>query len=90
MNGKEELARSKLLADLDGQPPPATISTGQPSTLKTYLGLARIFGDEAVSFVQKKIDESERGEEEEVIADESQMLYLLSHVQSSGELPDGI
>lgn len=54
-----------------------TLSTGDPSTLGTYLRLAEIFGPKAVEFIQKKIDESPNGADEEVIADESQMLLLL-------------
>ena len=54
------------------------LSTGDPSTLGTYKKLAQIFGSKAVEFIQKKIDESPNGENEEVIAAESQMLYLLA------------
>ncbi len=54
-----------------------TLSTGDPSTLGTYKKLAMLFGDKAVKFIQDKIDESPNGKEEEVIADESQMLILL-------------
>jgi len=52
------------------------ISTGQDSTLKTYLGLAKVFGPKAEKFIQDKIDE--QGEDEEVMSDETQMLYLLA------------
>lgn len=55
-----------------------TISTGEPSTLGTYLKIAKIFGEKAEAFIQQKIDEHEKGAEEEVIADESQMLMLLA------------
>jgi len=54
-----------------------TISTGDPSTLGTYKKLATIFGEKAVKFIQDKIDESPDGENEEVIADERQMMFLL-------------
>ena len=54
-----------------------TISTGEPATLGTYLKIAKFFGKGAEAFMRKKIDESPMGENEEVIADESQMLYLL-------------
>jgi len=54
------------------------LSTGEESTLKTYKKLAVIFGEKAVDFIQKKIDESPNGEAEEVLADERQMLMLLS------------
>ena len=56
------------------------ISTGEDSTLGTYRKLANIIfgeGNPAVKFIDKKIAESPDGENEEVIADESQMLYLL-------------
>lgn len=39
---------------------------------------ATLFGQKAVDFIQQKIDESKNGENEEVIADESQMLFLLA------------
>ncbi len=57
-----------------------TLSTGDSSTLGTYKKLAGIFGNAAVQFIQNKIDESPNGEDEEVIADESQMLLLLSTI----------
>ena len=54
------------------------LSTGQNSTLGTYRGIAAIFGKKAIQFIQDKIDESPNGEDEEVLADESQMLLLLA------------
>lgn len=54
------------------------LSTGDPSTLGTYKKLARIFGDKAVSFIDGKIAESPNGENEIVIADESQMIMVLA------------
>lgn len=60
-----------------------TISTGQPSTLKTYLGIARFFGPKAVAFIEQKIAESPSGEDEEVIADERQVLYLFAQMAAS-------
>lgn len=54
------------------------ISTGQPSTLGTYKQLAVIFGPKAVAFIEKQIKESPHGEDEEVIADERQVLMLLA------------
>ena len=56
------------------------LSVGLPSTLGSYLKLCSIFfGEESpqYKFIQGKVDESPNGLEEEVIADESQMLYLL-------------
>jgi len=56
-----------------------TISTGEPSTLGTYLKIGEaLHADRFVYFIKSKIDESENGEKEEVIADESQMMFLLS------------
>lgn len=55
-----------------------TLSTGDPSTLGTYKKLSAMFGPKAVAFIQEKIDESPNGEDEEVIAHESQMLILLA------------
>ena len=54
------------------------LSTGDPSTLGTYKKIAVLFGDKAVKFIQDKIDESPNGEDEEVIAAESQVMFLLS------------
>lgn len=56
------------------------LSTGQPSTLGSYLDLCNLFfGPESnqSKFITDKINESSKGREEEVIADESQMLFLL-------------
>ena len=52
-----------------------TISTGEPSTVGTYLKIAKFFGENAENFMQTYCDKY--GEDEEVIAEESQMLYLL-------------
>jgi len=52
--------------------------TGDPSTLGTYKKIATLFGDKAVKFIQSKIDASPNGEDEIVIADESQMLMLFA------------
>jgi hypothetical protein len=54
------------------------LSTGQDSTLGTYKLLATLFGEEAVDFINQKIIESPNGEDEEVLADESQMLHLFT------------
>jgi hypothetical protein len=55
-----------------------TISTGQPSTLGTYLGIAKVFGPKAEKFIQDKIDDSPNGETEEVLAEETQMLQIFA------------
>ena len=56
------------------------LSTGQDSTLESYLMLCNlVFGEGSAQskFIQSKVDESPNGLKEEVIADESQMLMLL-------------
>lgn len=57
------------------------ISTGEDSTLGTYREIAFLLGgfkeNEATRFIDQKIAESPNGENEEVIADERQMMYLL-------------
>ena len=61
------------------------LSTGADATLGEYLKLTvAVFGDNssAAKFLRKKIAESPNGEKEEVIADERQMLLLLTGMQS--------
>jgi len=57
------------------------ISTGEPSNLKTYRNIALILSgseeSKAVKFFDEKIAQSPNGKNEEVVADESQMLYLI-------------
>ena len=56
------------------------LSTGHDATLGTYRRLSvAVFGadSKAVEFLDGKIAESPNGEDEEVLADEVQMLYLL-------------
>ena len=56
------------------------LSTGQDSTLASYLKLCLvIFGPASpqVKFIVDKIATSPNGAHEEVIAEESQMMYLL-------------
>jgi len=67
------------------------LSTGQDSTLGTYLGLAAaVFGESShqVRFIKQKIAESPRGADEEVITDERQMLYLLVNMPEDNSLED--
>ncbi len=64
-----------------------TLSTGMPSTLGSYLKLCNIFfGEESVQtkFIQEKIVSSPNGANEEVIAEESQMMYLLFNLPPEG------
>ncbi len=56
------------------------LSDGSNSTLGRWMELANaVFGEDSKQskFLQKKIDESPNGVNEEVIADESQLLYVL-------------
>lgn len=60
-----------------------TLSTGAPATLGNYLKLsAAVFGldSPATRFLQEKIDK--QGPDEEVIAAESQMVYMLATLHS--------
>lgn len=64
-----------------------TLSTGMPSTLGSYLKLCNIFfGEESVQtkFILEKIASSPNGAHEEVIAEESQMMYLLFNLPPEG------
>ena len=58
-----------------------SLSKKEPATLGSYLKISRLFGEAAEKFIQDKIAESPYGENELVIADESQMLYLLSSIK---------
>jgi hypothetical protein len=49
-------------------------------TLGDYKKLCEIMFPNATEFIQKKINESPYKEKEEVWAHESQMLYLLNHI----------
>lgn len=58
------------------------ISTGEPSTLETYLKIAKVvFGDKAEKWVQDKIKTAKNHENEVVIADEGQVMMMLARVQ---------
>ena len=56
------------------------LSTGENSTLGEYRKIAKIFGKAAIDFIDEKIATSPNGKDEEVIADESQMLILFAHL----------
>jgi len=61
-----------------------TLSIGMPSTLGSYLKLCNLFfGEDSAQakFIQTKVDESPNGLDEEVIAEESQMMYLLASLK---------
>ena len=64
------------------------LSTGQDSTLASYLRLCLvIFGKDSpqVQFITDKIAASPNGAHEEVIAEESQMMYLLVNLPPDGK-----
>lgn len=65
------------------------LSTGDDSTLGNWLRLSIIFfgvDSPAVKFIERKIAASPNGKDEEVIADESQLIYLLTNLDA--ETPD--
>jgi len=68
-----------------------TLSLGMPSTLGSYLTLCNMFfGEESAQskFILSKIASNPNGADEEVVADESQMMYLLVNLPEdhSGDL----
>jgi hypothetical protein len=63
------------------------LSIGMPSTLGSYLKLCNIFfGEDSVQarFINQKIASSPNGADEEVVAEESQMMYLLVNLPPEG------
>ena len=59
-----------------------TLSIGMPSTLGSYLKLCTLFfGEDSAQaqFIQGKVNQF--GLDEEVVADESQMMYLLASLK---------
>ena len=63
------------------------LSTGQDSTLGSYRKMAvAVFGEDskAVQFLDEKIAESPNGEDEEVIAEESQAVAMLGKLHIEG------
>ena len=60
-----------------------TISTGEPATLGTYRKIALALSEEgspAVKFFDEKIAASPNGENEEVIAHETQVMYIIGQL----------
>jgi hypothetical protein len=57
---------------------------GVEVTLKDYRKIAVLLFPNAVDFLDKKIAEAQQGEDEEVLAAESQMLYLLNSINEKG------
>lgn len=67
------------------------LSTGQKSTLGNHLKIAEVVLGEnspAVAYLRKKIEDSPMGEDEEVIADEAQMVNLLFSIHLKGSFDD--
>lgn len=60
-----------------------TISTGQPSTVGTYYGISRFFGEEAENFMKEYLDRF--GPDVEIVQDEGQMLYLFANLHRASE-----
>jgi hypothetical protein len=68
---------------------PVILSTGQPSTLRVWRELiVAIFGPDTIQakFLDDKI--TKQGEDEEVIADERQFLFLLASLESTKPVGD--
>jgi hypothetical protein len=68
------------------------MSTGQDSTLGNYKTMASLFfgkDSEAVLFLDEKIHGAPRGADEEVIADERQMVHLLMNIDQGGSYGEG-
>jgi len=64
-----------------------TLSTGMPSTLGSYLKLCNIFfGEDSAQakFINEKIASNPNGADEEVVAEESQMMFLLFNLPPEG------
>ncbi len=63
------------------------LSTGADSTLGNWIDLCLVsFGKEskATKFLEAKMKNSPNGKEEEVLADESQLLYALMQIHLKG------
>lgn len=63
------------------------LSTGDPSTLGTYLKMCLLVmgsNSPATTFLRKKVAEAPMGFEEEVIAPETQMVYMLMQLHTTG------
>lgn len=61
------------------------MSTGEPSTLENHRIMAiAVFGKDskAIKYLDDQIKKSPRGEKEEVVMSESQLVYLLGKIHS--------
>ena len=77
-----------LTNPLNDEPIPVPkLSTGHDSTLGNYRRLcAAFFGPDskATAYIDQKIDESPKGVDEPVLADEGQMVMMLMHKHAGG------
>lgn len=77
---------------LDTEIEPGYLSTGDPSTLGSYLVLCRAFfgsNSNATKFIERKIEQSPNRDKEPVIADERQMVQMLGTLHlKEGPLDD--
>jgi len=68
------------------------ISTGQPSNLATYRDIAIAFvgtkNHKAVKYFDNLINHEPKGEEGEIITDESQMLLLITQLAFDSSVKD--
>lgn len=62
------------------------ISTGAPSTLKTYRKIASVLFPKALPMIDRRI--AEYGEDEPVVQAESQMIYLMGQIEFNGAPQD--
>ncbi len=86
MHDRTEETPEATRADVDQEDRMNTISTGEPATLGTYRKIAIALAGEnskAVQFFDEKIAASSNGENERVIAAESQVLFLISSMIES-------
>lgn len=63
------------------------MSTGQDSTLGNWIKMVQlVFGKDskAIDFLEKKVLESPNGRNEEIIADEGQLLHVLLGMHTEG------
>lgn len=65
-----------------------TLSTGQESTFENWIRLAALFygtDSKAVMFLKDRAAEAEKGYMTEVIADERQLINVLTNIHNGGK-----
>jgi hypothetical protein len=66
------------------------LSTGQPSTLGSYLDNCTAFGlKKAAAYFEDKIASNPNGRDEVIIADERQVMYLIAQLERMPYDPPG-